>query len=96
MKLLITSTAEQDLRNIGDFIAQDNPARAVTFVRELQEQCQRLLVFPEAYRARPELGKNMRSMPHQQYVVFYQVDVSAVRIIRILNGAMDAFAHVKS
>lgn len=57
MKLLITSTAEQDLRNIGDFIAQDNPARAVTFVRELQEQCQRLLVFPEAYRARPELGK---------------------------------------
>ncbi len=35
MKLLITSTAEQDLRNIGDFIAQDNPARAVTFVREL-------------------------------------------------------------
>ena len=76
MKLLITSTAEQDSLNIGDFIAQDNPARAVTFVRELQDQCQRLLVFPEAYRARPELGKNMRSMPHQQYVVLIWVSNS--------------------
>ncbi|MGD7268361.1 type II toxin-antitoxin system RelE/ParE family toxin, partial [Ralstonia pseudosolanacearum] len=43
MRLAITPLAEQDLESIADYIAQDNPARAVTFVRDLREQCQRLV-----------------------------------------------------
>ena len=36
MRLLITPLAEQDLETIADYIANDNPARALSFVRELR------------------------------------------------------------
>jgi len=40
MKVLITAEAEADLEAIGDYIARDNPARALSFVRELyQREC---------------------------------------------------------
>lgn len=35
MQLLITPLAAYDLEEIGDFIAQDNPVRAGSFVAEL-------------------------------------------------------------
>jgi len=36
MKLLITPLAAFDLEEIGDYIAQDNPFRAASFVAELR------------------------------------------------------------
>ena len=38
MKVLLTPEAEADLEGIGDRIAEGNPARAVTYVRELRER----------------------------------------------------------
>ena len=48
--------AELDLEEIADFIALDNPRRALSFVRELRERCQKIAWFPEAIQLRPELG----------------------------------------
>lgn len=39
MKLGISPLAEQDIEAIGDYIAQDNPVRAVSFTEELYQQC---------------------------------------------------------
>ncbi len=38
MIVVITAEAEADLEQIGDFIAVNNPRRAVTFVNELVEK----------------------------------------------------------
>ncbi len=35
MGVLFTPLAETDLEQIGDYIAQDNPARALTFMQEI-------------------------------------------------------------
>ena len=35
MGVLFTPLAETDLEVIGDYIAQDNPARALTFIQEM-------------------------------------------------------------
>jgi toxin ParE1/3/4 len=35
MRLTLTPLAEQDLETIGDYIAADNPTRAVSFIRIL-------------------------------------------------------------
>jgi plasmid stabilization system protein ParE len=43
-----------DLREIGDYIARDNPQRAASFVGELLARSQRIAKQPEAYPARPE------------------------------------------
>ncbi len=38
MRVSISPLAERDLEAIGDYIADDNPARAVSFVAELRDQ----------------------------------------------------------
>ena len=96
MRLLFTPMAESDLESLGDYIASDNPRRAITFVRELREQCQRIALNPSGYRMRPELGQGIRSCAHGNYVLFFEASDNAVSVIRILHGARDlpeAFAQ---
>jgi len=49
MNLRLSLRAEEDLESIGDFTAKDNPARAKSFVEELQQRCQEILRNPTAY-----------------------------------------------
>lgn len=50
MIVVITDEAENDLEQIGDFIAQDNPRRAISFVKELVDRCHRLTEMPRGSR----------------------------------------------
>ena len=42
MRLVFLPQAEMDLEAIGDYIALDNPRRAISFVRELRGQCRNI------------------------------------------------------
>lgn len=85
----ISPLAEQDMEAIGDFIAQNNPRRALTFIAELRKQCDRIATTPKAYRLRPELGDNIRSFAYGNYVIFFQENPEGLCIARVLHGAMD-------
>jgi len=61
MHLLFTPLAVQDFEHIGDFIARDNSTRAVSFVAEIEAQCQKICINPEGYQKRPELSTDLRS-----------------------------------
>ena len=89
MRLTLTPLAEQDLEAIGDYIAADNPMRALSFIRELRAQCQRIAANPPGYRLRPELGDYIRSCAHGNYVIFFVATTEEVSIIRVLHGARD-------
>jgi toxin ParE1/3/4 len=93
MRLVFLPQAETDLEAIGDYIARDNPRRAVSFVRELREQCRKITEAPKAYRPRPELGKGLRSCAYGNYVVFFFEEPGLVRIVRVLHGAMEIEAQ---
>lgn len=84
MRVEISPLAERDLEAIGDFIADDNPLRAVSFVAELRMQCAEISKAPLACHARPELGEGIRSCAYGNYVI---------RIVRVLHGAMDIAAQ---
>ncbi len=88
-RYLISPLAEQDMEAIGDFIAQDNPHRALTFIAELRSQCAKIAASPKACRLRPELGENIRSFAYGNYVVFFQDNQEEQCIVRVLHGAMD-------
>lgn len=96
MRLAFTPLAEQDLEAIADYIAADNPARALSFVRELRAQCQRITLNPPGYRLRPELGDGIRSCAHGHYLIFFASDPDAVLILRILHGARDLAAGLSA
>jgi len=81
--------AEADLLAIADYIAADDPRRALSFVEELEASCAGLVDFPRSGRARDELAPGLRSKPHGRYVIFYTPGKRVVRIERILHGARD-------
>lgn len=96
MRLVFQPQAERDLEGIGDYIAADNPARAVTFIRELRSHCHRIGQNPLGYRLRPDIAAGVRSAAHGRYAVYFTIGSDAVTVIRILHGAMDAAAYLDS
>ena len=64
MQLLITTLVAVDLEEVGDYIAQDNPIRAGTFVAELRAHRQKISLNPARIRRRPELSDDLRSCVH--------------------------------
>jgi toxin ParE1/3/4 len=89
MELRFSRRAETDLEDIADFIARDNPARAISYVRELREHCRRLLAFPKAAPLRPELGEGVRLSVFGRYVILYLVHREILEIRRVVHGARD-------
>jgi len=89
MQVIFSVQAEQDLEEIGDYIAADNPSRAVSFVREISEHCAKIASSPLGYVARPELGEGIRSCAHGRYLILFQPSSEDVLIVRVLHGARD-------
>ena len=93
MRVTLSPLAERDLEAIGDYIAEDNPSRALSFITELRTQCATIAKAPQAYRARRELGEGLRSCAHGNYVIFYTATKTRLTVIRMLHGAMDMAAQ---
>ena len=89
MRLAFSPLAERDLEAIADYIAANNPTRALSFIRELRTMCSQLAQHPQGYRLRPELGEGIRSCAHGRYVIFFEIAPGGVAIVRILHGARD-------
>lgn len=92
MNVVLTEKAIDDLIRIGAFIQQDNPARAVTFVAELERRCATLADSPRGFPLLPgreESGIRRRS--HRDYLIFYRVEEAEGRIVvlHVLHGAQD-------
>jgi toxin ParE1/3/4 len=90
MIVVITADAETDPERIGDAIAQHNPARAITFVRELRRKCQTLALAPRRFALIPRYEHtNIRRLVHGNYLIFYRVKAEVVEVVHALHGAMN-------
>ena len=86
----VSNEAEHDLERIADYIAQDSPIRAVSFVRELRERCERLAEMPRAWPLVPRHEKSgIRRRVHGNYLIFYRIGKEAIEVVHVLHGAMD-------
>lgn len=75
--------------DIALYIAQHNPARALTCVDELEDRCAALGNAPSIGTARPELGDDIYMLPHGRYLIFYRHTQRTVRIERVMHSARD-------
>jgi toxin ParE1/3/4 len=88
MRCAFTPLAEADLEAIGDYIAQGNPRRALTFIRELRQRCGQIADMPRAAPLRPELGAGVRVVTFGRYLICYsERGDGQVVIERIVHGA---------
>lgn len=89
MRVVFSRLAEADLEAIGDYIAADNPKKAVAFIKKMQRRCDALATAPDAHPLRPELLDGVRACIHGKYIIFYRHIGREIVIDRILHGARD-------
>jgi len=86
----LTDEAEGDLERIADYIARDNPRRALTFIQELRTSCLELAETPEGFALVPRYERHgIRRRVHGSYLIFYRVQGERIIVIHILHGATD-------
>lgn len=90
MILEFSSEAENDLEQIADYIARDDPRRALTFIRQLHSKCEDLIDSPNGFALVPRYEHHgIRQRVHGNYLIFYRVESTKVIIVHVLHGATD-------
>ena len=86
MRLRVTPQAWEDLREIEEYIGQDNPKAAVSFVQRLIERCNELCDTPGMGRKRDDLALGMRSSRVNEHLIFYHVEADSLVVVHVLHG----------
>jgi toxin ParE1/3/4 len=86
---IIRPEADYDLDSIWSFIASDNPKAADAAIDRLTEAFDMLLTMPLAGRIRREFGKDLRSFPVGNYVIFYKATAEGIEVTRVMSGRQD-------
>lgn len=90
MIVCLSEQAKADVAEIGDWIAVDNPARAETFVDELIERSQPLVLHSQRFPSVAQVGgRAIRKLTHAGYLIFYVVAEREIYILRIVHGSRD-------
>jgi toxin ParE1/3/4 len=90
--LILSPLAEDDLVEIGTFIARDSLPRAIKFVDELEEFLGVLANAPGIGRIRHDLAGAPHSAAFRRfpYLIFYEpLEDGGIRVLRVLHGARD-------
>ncbi|QUN32808.1 type II toxin-antitoxin system RelE/ParE family toxin (plasmid) [Cupriavidus sp. KK10] len=91
MVVRLTPLAEAELEAIADYIARDNPRRALSFVQELRDRCLSLADMPLAFPLVPRYeDRRIRHRVHGNYQIFYRVlgdPPARIDILHVLRSA---------
>lgn len=77
------------MAEIGACIGKDSIVNAGRFIAGIRRQCRALARSPGMGRARPEIGKGVRSFPVGRYLVFYRLVGDGIEVFRAIHGARD-------
>lgn len=86
----ITATAERDIRDIWDYIAENNPGNAVLFIGQIETKALSLDLFPERHPLVPEdeyLQGKYRHLIYKEYRIIYRILDDVVYIMRVIHSS---------
>ncbi|MFA6970428.1 MAG: type II toxin-antitoxin system RelE/ParE family toxin [Gallionella sp.] len=89
MQLELSRYIESDLDDIANYIAQDNPHRAVTFIQDIRAKFFDIQRNPLICQLRPDIGEEARMATIGNYAILFRLMGEAIRIERIVYGARD-------
>ncbi|EQB16946.1 type II toxin-antitoxin system RelE/ParE family toxin [Sphingobium lactosutens] len=95
-RLVYLASARNDLADILRYIARESASLAVasTFIGKLEDRCEKLATLPGTLgTARPELRPDIRSVPHQGYVIFFRYTGDRLEIVNVLSAQRDVERH---
>ena len=71
MRLGPSRFIDGDLDDIAARIAQDNPYRAVTFIRDIRAKFSEIQRQPRLYQVRPDIGDEARVATVGGYAIYF-------------------------
>lgn len=90
MKVRFTATAESALEHIGDFIARDNPVRAVSFMAELRRKALDLAALPRGFPLVPRYERyGVRRRSYKGYGILYSLEGDEIIIHKFVGPGQD-------
>ena len=100
-RIIIMPAAEEGLLEIGEYIATDNPARAIKFLDEITQSLRKTLsVFPHSGKVvdNLDLGEEIRVLHYRNYNSYYRVveETQTVEVLFIFNAGRDVQALIGS
>jgi len=89
----MTPLASRDIEAIADYLAvQSNLERAERFLHGIDSILQRIAQFPQIGRKQDELYPGSRSLPYEQYLIFYRLLNDEIEVFRVVSGYQDLTA----
>ncbi len=88
-KVMITSTADADVEEILDYLADDAGISTITkYAQGFDEPYEHLALYPESCPRRPRLDPAARTAIVSPYVVLYTYTMAddTVTIVRVVHG----------
>ncbi len=100
-RVVIMPTAKEGLLEIGEYIALDNPARAISFIDEITSSLKKnLSIFPYSGRVAENLDLNeeIRTTSYRDYNIYYRAldDEQVVEVLFIFNASRYIEALIKN
>jgi len=90
MRIAWTEAAQADLAEISDYIAAENPQRAVSFINEIVDAGDAVADMPRAFPFVPLLEhKAIRRRVYGRYLIFFRIEGEAVQILHVAHSAQD-------
>ena len=91
-KLRINPIVAKDLKNIKDYIAEDNEEYAAKTIKEIYDKFENLQMFPgmgSDLSRRVSFRTNYKYAIWEDYVIIYKISSEYVEIYRVTNRYQD-------
>ncbi len=86
MKVKWVRLALNDLNEVAEFIAQDNPESASRVLKRIWDAVQMLADYPHVGRAGRVLGTRELVIAGTPFIIPYRVAENTIQILRVLHG----------
>ncbi len=89
-KVSWTETAENDLRAVVEYYADESPSRALNMLSKIKQKCSDLKLLPERGRVVPEL-KEFNILQYHELVidnwrVIYKISENQVYVLSVIDS----------
>ena len=91
-QIRINPIASEDIKNIKEYIAEDNLDAAIKVVKDIVEKIESLSEFPEMGKMlmyKINLNSKYRYAVSGSYLIFYLFENNIVSVQRVLHGSRD-------
>jgi toxin ParE1/3/4 len=85
----LSDQAIQDLDDICDYIAQQDPSSASNLFDAIRQKCRQIAEFLNMGKSYTRLSNELRGFVVSDYIVFYYPRPDGIDIVRIVSGYRD-------